>query len=76
VVQEAARKTGIGTVALSGGVFCNERLTRGLVDRLSGGGLRVLVHRAVPANDGGLALGQAAVAAAVYETKHNGKAGV
>lgn len=76
VVQEAAKQTGINIVALSGGVFCNERLTRGLVDRLSGGGLRVLVHQSVPANDGGLALGQAAVAAAICETKHNGKAGV
>lgn len=76
VVEEAAIRTGIHTVALSGGVFCNERLTHSLADRLSGGGLRVFVHRAVPANDGGLALGQAAIAAALYETGHNRKAGV
>ncbi len=74
-VQEAAKQTGVGTAALSGGVFCNERLTHGLVDRLSGVGLRVLVHQSVPANDGGLALGQAAVAAATHETGRNGKAG-
>lgn len=75
VVEQAAKRTGLGTAALSGGVFCNERLTHSLVDRLSGCGLRVFVHQSVPANDGGLALGQAAVAAAIYETGHDGKAG-
>ncbi len=76
LVEESVKQTGIGIAALSGGVFCNERLTRSLTDRLSGDGLRVLVHRTVPANDGGLALGQAAVAAVRYETGHNRKAGV
>lgn len=75
VVEEAAKRSGIGTVALSGGVFCNERLTHRLADRLSGGGLCVLAHRTVPANDGGLALGQAAVAAARYDAGHDRKAG-
>lgn len=64
VAGRAARKTGIHTVGLSGGVFCNERLTRGLARRLAEGGLRVLRHERVPPNDGGLALGQAAIAAA------------
>jgi hydrogenase maturation protein HypF len=61
---EAARSTGIETVALSGGVFCNEILTRRLTHLLRARGLRVLRHRVVPPNDGGLSLGQAAVAAA------------
>ncbi len=64
VVDLAVRRLGIKTVALSGGVFCNERLSRSLTERLKALGVRVLAHRAVPANDGGLALGQAAVASA------------
>jgi hydrogenase maturation protein HypF len=50
------------TVALSGGTFQNRRLTRSLTRRLEADGFRVLVHRRVPANDGGLSFGQAAVA--------------
>lgn len=56
--------TGIGTVALSGGVFQNRLLLDGLVRALRLQGLRVLTHREVPPNDGGISLGQAAVAAA------------
>jgi len=60
----AMRANNVQTVALSGGVFCNQRLTRRLSRRLEDDGARVLTHSVVPANDGGLALGQAAVAAA------------
>ena len=56
--------SGYETVALSGGVFLNRRLTRQTTARLSGEGFRVLRHRRVPPNDGGLSLGQLAVAAA------------
>ncbi|MGH9074372.1 MAG: carbamoyltransferase HypF, partial [Acidimicrobiales bacterium] len=54
---------GLDTVALSGGVFQNARLTAVVEDALSALGLRVLVHRSVPPNDGGISVGQAAVAA-------------
>ena len=63
------RTNGLERVALSGGVFQNVLLTRltraALVER----GFAVLTHRLVPPNDGGLALGQMAVAAHSPETR-------
>lgn len=50
------------TVALSGGVWQNMALLRRTVTRLEEAGFDVLHHRQVPTNDGGLSLGQAAVA--------------
>jgi hydrogenase maturation protein HypF len=58
-----AHERGLGTVVLTGGVFQNARLT-GIVSRgLTSAGLEVLVHRDVPPNDGGISIGQAAIAA-------------
>lgn len=61
--RQAAAAAGRDTVALSGGTFQNRRLLERLTSLLEQSGLRVLRHRAVPPNDGGLALGQAMVAA-------------
>jgi len=59
-----ASARGLGTVALSGGVFQNARLTAVVAAAVEEAGLEVLVHRRVPPNDGGISIGQAAVAAA------------
>ncbi len=63
VGAELAARRGLNTVALSGGVFQNARLSTLVADGLRAQGLRVLVHRLVPPNDGGISIGQAAVAA-------------
>ncbi len=52
-------RTGLDTVALSGGVFQNALILEGLAAALTARGFRVFTHEQVPANDGGLALGQA-----------------
>jgi hydrogenase maturation protein HypF len=57
-----AAARGLDTAALSGGVFQNGRLTALVAAGLEASGLRVLVHRRVPPNDGGISLGQAAIA--------------
>jgi hydrogenase maturation protein HypF len=55
---------GLGRTALSGGCFQNRRLLEECTDSLTRAGFAVLRHRLVPPNDGGVALGQAIVAAA------------
>lgn len=60
----ARAESGLETVALSGGCFQNRRLSKEIRDRLAAAGFRVLEHARVPASDGGLSLGQAAVALA------------
>ncbi len=60
--RRARELTGIATAAFSGGCFQNRLLTERAKELLESDGFEVLVHRRVPPNDGGLALGQAAVA--------------
>ncbi len=59
----ACEMSGIDTVGLSGGCFANRVLLKRSVELLEGRKLRVLYHRQVPCGDGGIALGQAVVAA-------------
>ncbi|MQA85697.1 MAG: carbamoyltransferase HypF [Streptosporangiales bacterium] len=54
--------TGLSTVALSGGVFQNLLLLEAAANGLVEQGFRVLLHHRVPPNDGGVSLGQVAVA--------------
>ncbi len=64
VCARLREQSSLGVVALSGGVFQNLLLTTQVVTRLTDTGFRVLVHGRVPCNDGGISLGQAAVAGA------------
>jgi hydrogenase maturation protein HypF len=60
---EIAARDGVDVAVLSGGVFQNRLLLERTAEALEREGLRVLVPRLLPPNDGGIAFGQAAVAA-------------
>jgi hydrogenase maturation protein HypF len=61
VSQRISENTGLQKVALSGGCFQNRLLLRICVEELRKRGLSPLLHHTVPANDGGVSLGQAAI---------------
>ena len=62
--ERAAEARGLTRVVLSGGVFQNRLLVERTATRLLAVGLEVLIPRRLPPNDGGIAFGQAAIAAA------------
>jgi len=68
VMDRLRVETGVRRVVLSGGVWQNMTLLKGSLDALEANGFEVLTHRLLPTNDGGLALGQAAVAS--YRALH------
>ncbi len=61
VCLRIADAAGIDRVILSGGVFQNRLLSEMIYTALADNGLHVFTHRLVPPNDGGIALGQAAI---------------
>lgn len=63
-VVAAAGEYGARTAALAGGVFVNDVLLERIRGGLEAAGMEVLVPTRVPCNDGGISLGQVAVAAA------------
>jgi hydrogenase maturation protein HypF len=62
MAKAARENTKLNTVALSGGVFCNRYLTNRLIRQLKQNDFSVLFNRQVPSNDGGISVGQAAIA--------------
>jgi hydrogenase maturation protein HypF len=64
VCVKLREQSGLTAVALSGGVFQNQLLTGRVVTGLADCGFLVMLHSRVPCNDGGISLGQAAIAAA------------
>ncbi len=75
VADRAKNGARIDTVALTGGCFQNKSLLENVTARLTQSDLSVITHSQVPANDGGLSLGQAAIAAArhIHDTGQQGR---
>lgn len=69
LARELAEWHGVGKIVLSGGVFQNALLLEGVISRLSESRFELLTAERFPANDGGLSLGQAVVAAATGQQR-------
>jgi hydrogenase maturation protein HypF len=63
MAKAARESSGLKLVALSGGVFCNRYLVNCLIKLLKKNKFFVLFNREFPSNDGGISIGQAAIAA-------------
>lgn len=64
-ILQTAKKYKIKQIALSGGVFANRILTEKSIELLEADGFQVYINEKVPANDGGIALGQAYLASLI-----------
>jgi len=62
VCESIREKEGLNKVVLTGGVFQNRLLLKKVLHRLRENRFETFFHQMVPTNDGGLALGQAAIA--------------
>ena len=69
-VKRMFEETGIKKVALSGGTFQNKYISERIEKKLIENGYELMIQKSVPANDGGIALGQLAIAAKRREMKH------
>ncbi|WP_353930584.1 carbamoyltransferase HypF [Okeanomitos corallinicola TIOX110] len=69
IVKNLKQKYQFNQVVLTGGVFQNRILLEQTSKRLKNIGIKVITHSIVPANDGGLSLGQTVIAAAKYLNK-------
>ena len=67
MANEMRKKTDLTRVVLSGGCFQNKILLERAIDKLENAGFDVYCHKQVPANDGGISLGQAVVAASMIK---------
>ena len=70
---QVAIVVGLERVVLTGGCFQNKQLTEGAVTRLRSAGFRPYWHQRISPNDGGIALGQVAAAAAIVRRDSNPK---
>jgi hydrogenase maturation protein HypF len=68
-VRQLSRGLRLDTVVFSGGVFQNEMLMEDLKSELDSAGLQLWTNQSVPPNDGGISLGQAALAAFQFKKK-------
>lgn len=65
IADLAREQSGLNKVVLSGGVFQNSELFEWIIPELESRGFQVFTHSEVPTNDGGLSLGQVAIAQAL-----------
>jgi hydrogenase maturation protein HypF len=69
MAKHARESTTLNTAVLSGGVFCNRYLLNRLIKLLKKEDFKVLFNREIPSNDGGISLGQAAIATKTKKSK-------
>ena len=67
ICADVRRESELNRVVLSGGCFQNSILLTGMIHELTSRDFEVFAHQRVPANDGGISLGQAMIAAAQIE---------